>query len=80
MRTLARSVYHTKVFGLRNVSHSELEGVQEKLFLAKAMDRGGSVTAGAGATATAQEEKYMVGDHDYYDRLEAGFNVVVDGE
>ena len=68
-------MYHTKVLGLRNVSHSELEGVQEKLFLAKAMDRGGLVTDGAGATATAQKEKDMVGDHDYYNRLEAGFNV-----
>ena len=75
VQTLARLVYHTEVFGLRNVSHSKLEGVQEKLFLAKAMDRGGSVTAGAGATATAQEEKDMVGNHDYYDRLEPGFNV-----
>jgi len=75
VRTLARSVYHTEVFGLRNVSHSELEGVQEKLFSAEAMDRGGSATAAAGATATTQEEKDVVGDHDYYDRLEAGFNV-----
>lgn len=69
VRTLARSVYHTEVFGLRNVSHSELEGVQEKLFSAEAMDRGG---AGAGV---AQEEKDTMGEHDYYDQLEAGFNV-----
>lgn len=66
VRTLARSVYHTEVFGLRNVSHSELEGVQEKLFSGEAMDRGG---------ATTQEEKDLVGEHDYYDNLEAGFNV-----
>ena len=33
------------------------------------------MTAGAGATATVQEEKDMVEDHDYYDKLEAGFNV-----
>eukprot|EP00581_Thalassiosira_minuscula_P016991 CAMPEP_0183715556 /NCGR_PEP_ID=MMETSP0737-20130205/9716_1 /TAXON_ID=385413 /ORGANISM="Thalassiosira miniscula, Strain CCMP1093" /LENGTH=587 /DNA_ID=CAMNT_0025944657 /DNA_START=10 /DNA_END=1774 /DNA_ORIENTATION=+ len=66
VRTLARSVYHTEVFGLRNVAHSELEGVQEKLFSAEAMERGGAAT---------QEEKDMLGEHDYYDSLEAGFNV-----
>ena len=39
VQTLAQLVYHTKVLALRNVSHSELEGVQEKLLSAKAMDR-----------------------------------------
>ncbi|KAL7541310.1 hypothetical protein ACHAXR_011472 [Thalassiosira sp. AJA248-18] len=70
VRTLARSVYHTEVFGLRNVSHSELEGVQEKLFSPEALDRGG-----AAAAATTQEEKDLMGEHDAYDTLEAGFNV-----
>lgn len=68
VRTLARSVYHTEVFGLRNVSHSELEGVQEKLFSDAAMGGNGGGTA-------AEEEKDLVGEHDQFDRLEAGFNV-----
>ena len=78
VRTLARSLYHTEVFGLRNVSHSELEGVQEKLFSAEAMDRGGAGgTTGANDddTSSRREEKDMQGEHDYYDSLEAGFNV-----
>ena len=80
VRTLARSVYHTEVFGLRNVSHSELEGVQEKLFSGEAMERGG--LGGSAETDSQrlrnqeeQEEKDIQGDHDVYDSLEAGFNV-----
>jgi regulator of protease activity HflC (stomatin/prohibitin superfamily) len=57
------------VFGLRNVAHSELEGVQEKLFTVSAMDRAQTVTQ------RSQEERDMVGEHDYYDEVEAGFNV-----
>ncbi|KAL7469551.1 hypothetical protein ACHAXS_009804 [Conticribra weissflogii] len=76
VRTLARSVYHTEVFGLRNVSHSELEGVQEKLFSAEAMDRVGFGPVETLSQGEAnQEEKDVLGEHDYYDSLEAGFSV-----
>jgi len=76
VRTLARSVYHTEVFGLRNVSHSELEGVQEKLFSQEAMDRVGFDHMERVSEGEAnQEEKDVMGEHDYYDSLEAGFNV-----
>jgi regulator of protease activity HflC (stomatin/prohibitin superfamily) len=68
VRTLARSVYHTEVFGLRNVCHSELEGVKEKLFTSTVMQQCGSEHAD-------QEQKDMEGEHDYYDSLEADFNV-----
>ncbi|KAL7517890.1 hypothetical protein ACHAWX_002765, partial [Stephanocyclus meneghinianus] len=71
VRTLARSVYHTEVFGLRNVSHSELEGVQEKLFSTEALERG----LLTGEETTEQEQKDTEGEHDYYDSLEANFNV-----
>lgn len=69
VRTLARSVYHTEVFGLRNVCHSELEGVKEKLFSPEAMQRGGA------SEHAEEEQKDMEGEHDYYDSLEADFNV-----
>lgn len=68
VRTLARSVYHTEVFGLRNVCHSELDGVKEKLFSPEAMKRGTSEHSN-------QEQKDMEGEHDHYDSLEADFNV-----
>eukprot|EP00970_Alexandrium_tamarense_P002678 scaffold376_cov199-Alexandrium_tamarense.AAC.2 len=75
VRTLARSVYHTEVFGLRNVSHSELEGVQEKLFSPEAMVRGVGGVDGSADEKKDQEQKDTEGEHDYYDTLEAGFNV-----
>jgi regulator of protease activity HflC (stomatin/prohibitin superfamily) len=71
VRTLARSVYHTEVFGLRNVCHSELEGIKEKLFSPEAMMRG----TVSGDETKDQEENDMEGEHDYYDSLEAEFNV-----
>ncbi|KAL3773476.1 hypothetical protein ACHAWO_012737 [Cyclotella atomus] len=68
VRTLARSVYHTEVFGLRNVCHSELEGVKEKLFSAEAMQQ-------CVSEHVDQDQKDVEGEHDYYDSLEADFNV-----
>jgi regulator of protease activity HflC (stomatin/prohibitin superfamily) len=65
VRTLARSVYHTEVFGLRNVCHSELEGVQEKLFSTEVTSE----------KTNEQEQKDTEGEHDYYDSLVANFNV-----
>ena len=59
VRTLARSVYHTEVFGLRTVGCTELEGVQEKLF----------------SSHHTQEQKDTEGEHNYYDALEANFNI-----
>ncbi|KAL3797498.1 hypothetical protein HJC23_009862 [Cyclotella cryptica] len=71
VRTLARSVYHTEVFGLRNICHSELEGVQEKLFSTEALDTR-LVTS---QDTKDQEQKDTEGEHDCYDSLEAHFNV-----
>ena len=67
VRTLARSVYHTEVFGLRNVCPSELEGVKEKLFSSEAMM--------TGTSERNEDQKDMEGEHDYYDSLEADFNL-----
>lgn len=69
VRILARRVYHTEVFGLRNVGCTELEGMQEKLFSKEAIERQGVVSH------HTQEQKDTEGEHDYYDALEANFNI-----
>ena len=90
IRTLARSVTHTEVFGLRSVGHTELQGVlndlDKKLTSAsvpqpelgfsgeESKEFIPSLNDGA-SKEDLQEEKDMLGDHDVDDELEAEFAV-----
>lgn len=83
VRTLARSVTHTEVFGLRNVSSQELSGVTDKLGGTAAspfatMEFGGDEGVKGEETkeeirAAEQEEKDLQGEHDEIDMMEANF-------
>eukprot|EP00591_Stephanopyxis_turris_P011255 CAMPEP_0195526976 /NCGR_PEP_ID=MMETSP0794_2-20130614/28347_1 /TAXON_ID=515487 /ORGANISM="Stephanopyxis turris, Strain CCMP 815" /LENGTH=528 /DNA_ID=CAMNT_0040657779 /DNA_START=75 /DNA_END=1661 /DNA_ORIENTATION=- len=86
VRTLARSITHTEVFGLRSVSTQELTGVREKLFACAEFTpptAPGSTPLGEIREVIVEEklpeemeeEKDLVGDHDILDEDEAGFNV-----
>uniref|UniRef100_A0A7S4NII5 Band 7 domain-containing protein n=1 Tax=Odontella aurita TaxID=265563 RepID=A0A7S4NII5_9STRA len=129
VRTLARSVLHTEVFGLRNVGNQEMAGLRSGLYgtsvapnapggeesqraaaaliqqmgmgmgtIMEAPEGGGAeetkeemgmvdeelgevgrIAAGGVSTPSerqrTQEDKDLIGEHDEYDPLEAGFNV-----
>jgi len=91
VRTLARSVTHTEVFGLRNVSHLELQGITEKLKnsnapaiapsvssvndMTESMSRISSINDEDVSPMDLQEQKDMMGDHDDDDELEADLAV-----
>uniref|UniRef100_A0A7S2IFT9 Band 7 domain-containing protein n=1 Tax=Helicotheca tamesis TaxID=374047 RepID=A0A7S2IFT9_9STRA len=90
VRTLARSVTHTEVFGLRQSSHKELAGIRDTLYASNpygATNPEESLAPGSGVeefkeeeepvddVSDAEEEKDIVGEHDELDPIEAGFNV-----
>lgn len=68
VRTLARSVDHNEVLGLRNFRHSELEGINEKVFSSEAMHQGD-------CEQTGQEPKDLEGNHDCNESLDAGASI-----
>jgi len=80
IRTLARSLNHTEVFGIRSVSQDELVGVQRKLLGGRAPIIAPLVIKRDEELEVHYEEKSVgsdrdiVGEHDELDSLEAGFN------
>mmetsp|Transcript_14164 Transcript_14164/g.20923 ORF Transcript_14164/g.20923 Transcript_14164/m.20923 type:complete len:524 (-) Transcript_14164:23-1594(-) len=80
VRTLARSLNHTEVFGIRSVSQEELASLNRS--------NAGNRTPGVAPVLvnpseelseieeekTPENEKDMLGAHDEYDPIEAGFN------
>uniref|UniRef100_A0A7S2UGS3 Band 7 domain-containing protein n=1 Tax=Attheya septentrionalis TaxID=420275 RepID=A0A7S2UGS3_9STRA len=86
VRTLARSVTHTEVFGLRSVSPEELVGAQGPLFSAggaplteimELANEGGPNFGRQDSELTdkfGEEKRDLEGEHDAMDPIEAGFN------
>ena len=81
IRTLARSMNHTEVFGIRSVSQEELAGVRRQ-----ALDGRDPVVAPLIIKTDSEEleiveekteeesERDLIGEHDELDPIEAGFN------
>lgn len=81
IRTLARSMNHTEVFGIRSVSQEELAGVRRQALdgrdpvVAPLIIRKGSEELDiVDEEKTEESERDMIGEHDELDPIEAGFN------
>lgn len=88
VRTLARSMTHTEVFGIRSVSEAELTGVQRNFLGGRAPVVAPLVIGKSDDLDIVDEEKEeekasesdrasdidIIGEHDDLDPLEAGFN------
>mmetsp|Transcript_33096 Transcript_33096/g.49964 ORF Transcript_33096/g.49964 Transcript_33096/m.49964 type:complete len:524 (-) Transcript_33096:132-1703(-) len=80
VRNLARSLKHTEVFGIRSVSQEELASVKRSIDKNRSPGVAPVILNQSEELAEIEEEKNaenetdMIGAHDEYDPLEAGFN------
>lgn len=82
VRTLARSLTHTEVFGLRSVSNSELAGIKRTVLNGRdpvavplSFDDDDELDiVEEKCEDEADEDRDLIGEHDEIDPLEAGFN------
>eukprot|EP00814_Leptocylindrus_danicus_P001380 CAMPEP_0116034138 /NCGR_PEP_ID=MMETSP0321-20121206/19422_1 /TAXON_ID=163516 /ORGANISM="Leptocylindrus danicus var. danicus, Strain B650" /LENGTH=522 /DNA_ID=CAMNT_0003510379 /DNA_START=195 /DNA_END=1763 /DNA_ORIENTATION=- len=75
VRTMARSVTHTEVFGLRTLSAAELEENMERIKAAASFSSSDEDGEDGGAYDDKQERKDLEGEHDDIDQEEAAFAV-----
>lgn len=80
VRTLARSLKHTEVFGIRSVSQEELASVKRSIDKNRSPGVAPVILNQSEELEEIEEEKNaenetdMIGAHDEYDPIEAGFN------